>query len=134
MPAPSELRTEIWEVCNLLRGPCKRNEYCKVILPLTVLRRFGCVLAPTRANVLAAHEDLKSRPPKVIQGALVKITGHRFYKLSPMQLALNVPHSLLDDPNNLAANGTSHIQTFSENVRTIMEKFKFHILVVLKVE
>lgn len=28
-----------------LRGPYKRNEYRKVILPLTGLRRFDCVLA-----------------------------------------------------------------------------------------
>jgi len=36
----------IWSICNLLRGPYKRNKYRKVILPLTVLRRFDCVLAP----------------------------------------------------------------------------------------
>jgi Type I restriction-modification system methyltransferase subunit len=37
----------IWSICNLLRGPYKRNEYRKVILPFTVLRRFDCLLAPT---------------------------------------------------------------------------------------
>ena len=29
-----------WGKCNLLRGPYNRNQYRKVILPLTVLRRF----------------------------------------------------------------------------------------------
>jgi hypothetical protein len=29
----------IWSNCNLLRGQYKRNEYRKVILPLTVLRQ-----------------------------------------------------------------------------------------------
>ena len=33
-----ELANFIWSICNLLRGPYKRNEYRKVILPLTVLR------------------------------------------------------------------------------------------------
>ncbi|MCY3948566.1 MAG: type I restriction-modification system subunit M N-terminal domain-containing protein, partial [Acidimicrobiaceae bacterium] len=33
----SELANFIWDICNLLRGPYKRNEYRKVILPLTVL-------------------------------------------------------------------------------------------------
>lgn len=42
----------IWGLCNLLRGPYKRNEYRKVILPLTVLRRFDCLLAPTKSQVL----------------------------------------------------------------------------------
>jgi HsdM N-terminal domain len=40
-----ELANFIWSICNLLRGPYKRNEYRKVILPLTVLRRFDCLLA-----------------------------------------------------------------------------------------
>lgn len=35
-----QLANFIWKICNLLRGPYKRNEYRKVILPLTVLRRF----------------------------------------------------------------------------------------------
>ena len=28
-----ELATFIWRICNLLRGPYKRNEYRKVISP-----------------------------------------------------------------------------------------------------
>ncbi len=41
----------IWGICNLLRGPYKRNEYRKVILPLTVLKRFDAVLASTKEQV-----------------------------------------------------------------------------------
>ena len=44
----TQLANFIWSICNLLRGPYKRNEYRKVILPLTVLRRFDCLLAPTK--------------------------------------------------------------------------------------
>ena len=51
-----ELASFIWSICNLLRGPYKRNEYRKVILPLTVLRRFDCVLAETKDAVLATNE------------------------------------------------------------------------------
>ena len=51
----AELAQFIWSICNLLRGPYKRNEYRKVILPLTVLRRFDCVLAPTKEAVLACR-------------------------------------------------------------------------------
>ena len=43
-----EMAAFIWVICNLLRGPYKRNEYRKAILPLTVLRRFDCVLAGCR--------------------------------------------------------------------------------------
>ena len=91
----------IWSICNLLRGPYKRNEYRKVILPFTVLRRFDCLLAPTKAAVLDAHQELKTKPDRVIQARLESITGHRFYNLSRMQFAKDADHSLLDDPNNL---------------------------------
>src|SRR5438132_14255534 len=51
----SQLANFIWSICNLLRGPYKRNEYRKVILPLTVLRRFDCLLAPTKEKALKEH-------------------------------------------------------------------------------
>ena len=43
----------IWSVADLLRGDYKQSEYGQVILPLTVLRRLDCVLAPTKDAVLA---------------------------------------------------------------------------------
>ncbi|MEI6890671.1 MAG: class I SAM-dependent DNA methyltransferase [Pontiella sp.] len=115
----------IWGICNLLRGPYKRNEYRKVILPLTVLRRFDCLLSATKADVLTKHGEIKLKPERVIQAQLQQITGHKFYNLSKMQFDKDAIHSLLNDPNNLAPNLNSYINGFSPNVRAIMEKFKF---------
>ncbi|MEI6846872.1 MAG: class I SAM-dependent DNA methyltransferase [Chlorobiaceae bacterium] len=115
----------IWDICNLLREPYKRNEYRKVILPLTILKRFDSLLAPTKAAVLEAHKALKIKPERVIQASLQNITGHRFYNLSKMQFNENADYSLLNDPNNLGPNLNSYINAFSPNVRAIMEKFKF---------
>lgn len=123
----SQLASFIWSICNLLRGPYKRNEYRKVILPLTVLRRFECLLEPTRQKVLDEHQEWKTKPERVQQARLQSVSGHRFYNLSRMQFCLpgeNI-HSLLDDPDNLALNLNSYITMFSPNVRSIMEKFKF---------
>ena len=47
----------IWAIAELLRGDYKQSDYGKVILPFTLLRRLDCVLAPTKAAVLAAHEQ-----------------------------------------------------------------------------
>ncbi len=47
----------IWSVADLLRGDFKQSEYGRVILPFTVLRRLDCVLAPTKAAVLAEYRD-----------------------------------------------------------------------------
>jgi type I restriction enzyme M protein len=121
----SQLANFIWSICNLLRGPYKRNEYRKVILPLTVLRRFDCLLAPTKEAAFEEFQTLKTKPERVIQARLQSITGHRFYNLSRMQFDKNAVHSLLNDPNNLAPNLNSYINGFSPNVRAIMEKFKF---------
>src|SRR5271165_6019678 len=71
----TQLASFIWSICNLLRGPYKRNEYRKVILPLTVLRRFDCILAPTKAEVLEKYEKVKERPDKVVQSQLCSVAG-----------------------------------------------------------
>ncbi|MCW8797322.1 MAG: type I restriction-modification system subunit M N-terminal domain-containing protein, partial [Chlorobium sp.] len=123
----SQLAIFIWSICNLLRGPYKRNEYRKVILPLTVLRRFECLLEPTRQKVLNEYPLWKTKPERVQQAHLQSISGYRFYNLSELQFRLSGEniHSLLDDPDNLALNLNSYIIAFSPNVRSIMEKFKF---------
>jgi type I restriction enzyme M protein len=116
----SQLANFIWSICNLLRGPYKRNEYRKVILPLTVLRRFDCLLAPTKARVLEEYERILSRPDTVVRSLLERITGRPFFNLSRLDFA-----KLLDDPNQLAANLNEYISRFSPNVREIMERFAF---------
>ncbi|MDE0504130.1 MAG: class I SAM-dependent DNA methyltransferase [Candidatus Poribacteria bacterium] len=116
----TELANFIWSICNLLRGPYKRNEYRKVILPLTVLRRFDCLLAPTKAQILAEHPKIKAKPETVVRSLLENITGRRFYNLSKLDLP-----KLLDDPNQLAQNLNAYINGYSKNVREIMERFAF---------
>src|SRR3990172_1657111 len=121
----SQLANFIWSICNLLRGPYKRNEYRKVILPLTVLRRFDCLLAPTKDQVLEEFKVIKTKPETVVRSLLQKVTGRPFYNLSKMQFDKDAKHSLLNDPNNLAPNLNSYINGFSKNVRDIMERFAF---------
>ncbi len=116
----TQLANFIWSICNLLRGPYKRNEYRKVILPLTVLRRFDCLLASSKAEVLAEHPKIKGKPDTVVRSLLEKITKRPFYNLSKLDLP-----KLLDDPNQLAPNLNAYINGFSKNVREIMERFAF---------
>ncbi len=51
----------IWSVADLLRGDYKQSEYGRVVLPLTVIRRLDCVLAPTKAKVLQRHQQLSEK-------------------------------------------------------------------------
>ena len=48
----------IWSIADLLRGNFKQSEYGKVILPFTVLRRFDCVLAPSKEEILERNKSL----------------------------------------------------------------------------
>ena len=118
----SQMANFIWSICNLLRGPYKRNEYRKVILPLTVLRRFDCILETTKEKVLAECEKLKDKSDNIVSAQLRSITGVPFYNLSKLSFK-----KLLDDPNQIAPNLNSYISSFSENVRNIFERFDFGI-------
>lgn len=122
-----QLANDIWSICNLLRGPYKRNEYRKIILPLTVLRRFDCLLAPTKAKALGTFNQYKGKPESIIRSVMQSATGYPFYNLSKLELRPSEKgiNSLLDDPSNLAPNLNSYINGFSPNVRAIMERFVF---------
>jgi type I restriction enzyme M protein len=86
----------IWSVADLLRGDYKQSEYGKVILPLTVLRRLDCVLAPTKPAVLKAFERHRHRAnPEVILRHAAGNLG--FYNTSKLDF-----RRLLDDPQQLA--------------------------------
>ncbi len=127
----SQVASFIWSICNLLRGPYKRNEYRKVILPLTVLRRFDCILAPTKAEALKEHADIKAKGDNIIRHRLSQITKVPFFNLSKFTMAKPADgsglHGLMDDPNHLAPNLNSYINGFSPNVRAIMERFGFDV-------
>jgi type I restriction enzyme M protein len=125
----SQLANFIWSICNLLRGPYKRNEYRQVILPLTVLRRFDCLLECTKAKVLTEHARLADKPETIIRHRLQQVTGRQFYNLSKLDMP-----KLLDDPDQLAPNLNSYINSFSPNVRSIMERFAFDVQITRMAE
>ena len=123
----TELAGFIWSICDLLRGPYKRNEYRKVILPLTVLRRFDCLLAKKKLSTLSQYEKIKHKPESVVKSLLETSTGYPFYNLSQLSFAATEQgkHSILDDSSQLAQNLNGYIGAFSSNVRGIMDKFAF---------
>ncbi|CAH0164611.1 class I SAM-dependent DNA methyltransferase [Roseomonas sp. CECT 9278] len=119
MSQSQSLSALIWSVADLLRGDYKPYEYGKVILPFTVLRRLDCVLAPSKAAVLAeqAARQAKGINPEPF---LLRLTGVPFANTSPLDLKL-----LLGDQDNIAINLTAYLQGFSPAVRDIFERFLF---------
>ena len=110
----------IWSVADLLRGDYKQSDYGKVILPFTVLRRLDCVLAPTKAAVLAEHDARLSLGIHA-DPFLLRKSGQSFYNTSPLDLK-----KLLGDQDHIRENLYSYIEGFSDAVRDIFERFDFH--------
>ena len=109
----------IWSVADLLRGDFKQSEYGRVILPFTVLRRLDCVLAPTKAAVLAEYRD-KEQAGLPFEPFVLRKSGVPFYNVS----ALDLP-TLAGDQDHLRANLHAYIQGFAPDVRDIFERFDF---------
>lgn len=109
----------IWAIADKLTGVYKPHEYGEIILPLTVIRRFDCILADTKDAVLEKYESVKTLPMHDV--FLKKAAGGlEFYNTSKYTF-----ERLLDDPDNIEDNFRDYLNGFSENVRGIIEKFKF---------
>lgn len=112
----------IWEIATHLVGFYKPHEYGKVILPMTVLKRFDDALAATKDQVLSTFETLNAQgfDGQIRDGALCRASGYSFYNTSKFNFA-----RLLADPDNIEANFEDYMQGFSDNVKDIMANFKF---------
>lgn len=112
--APVDVSAEtsmIWSIANKLRGPYQSDKYKDVIIPMTIIRRFECALAPTKEKVVEKYEQNPNYPAK----AMYRISGFQFYNTSRFTLA-----ELCNDPDHLAENFLSYLQSFSPNVQNIL--------------
>jgi type I restriction enzyme M protein len=122
MPDHNYFANLIWQIADLLRGPYRPPQYERVMLPMTVLRRFDCVLAPTKALVLAEHAKRKGGKLEgdALDSKLNDAAGQRFHNHSPLDF-----EKLKGDPDNIEKHLVSYIKGFSANVRRIFEFFEF---------
>ncbi len=108
----------IWEVATKLVGVYKPHEYGKVILPMTVLKRFDDILKPTKQAVLEKYEEVKNFEVKEM--FLTEASEYSFYNTSRYDF-----EKLLSDPDNIESNFKNYLAGFSENVQDILSNFKF---------
>ena len=109
----------IWEVATKLVGVYKPHEYGKVILPMTVLKRFDDILKPTKQAVLDKYEEVKNFEVK--DAFLTEASGYCFYNTSKYDF-----EKLLSDPDNIESNFKNYLNGFSDNVIDILSNFKFN--------
>ncbi len=121
----------IWSVADLIRGPYKPNQYGRVILPLTVLRRMDCLLSATREKVLDKAEELKRKgmSPQAIEPILNRTAAPSDWPKDRPFLIHNTSkfdfERLKADPNHIARNLAHFIKGFSSKAREIFEQFGF---------
>lgn len=117
--SPVDVSTEvnfIWSIANKLRGTYQSDKYKDVIIPMVIIRRFECALAPTKQKVVEQFKANPAFPAK----AMYRIAGYQFYNTSEFTLA-----ELVNDADHLAANFKSYIQGFSANIQDIIKSLDF---------
>lgn len=117
----SQTAAFLWSVADLLRGDFKQSQYGRIILPFTLLRRLECVLADSKAAVVAKAQSLADEglPDTALEMMLLRETnGLKFCNASPMDLSKLGQRDIKD-------NLSSYVQSFSTDAREIFEHFKF---------
>ena len=116
-----QLSNFIWQIADLLRGPYRPPQYERVMLPMTVLRRFDCVLASTKPQVLAEYDKRKDTlTGDALDARLNAVAKQRFHNRSELDF-----QQLKGDPDNIDQHLISYIKGFSKNVYEIFERFEF---------
>lgn len=117
--SPIDVSTEvnfIWSIANKLRGTYQSDKYKDVIIPMVIICRFECALAPTKQKVVDQFKANPAYPAK----AMYRVSGYQFYNTSEFDLA-----ELVNDADHLAANFKSYIQGFSVNIQDIIKSLDF---------
>ncbi len=103
----------IWSIANKLRSAYMPDKYGDVIIPMTIIRRFECVLESTKDKVVDTYEKDKNYPVR----AMYRVSGKQFYNTSRFNLK-----ELCNDPDHLDDNFKAYIEGFSSNVREILNE------------
>lgn len=112
----------IWEIATHLYGEYKPHEYGRVILPMTVLKRFDDSLKETKQAVLVKAKELDEKGTTgIARDGILKATAKRdFYNTSKFDF-----EKLLSQSEDIAANFADYLQGFSDNVKDIISYFEF---------
>ena len=110
----------IWGIANKARAAYMPDKYGDVIIPMTIIRRFECMLENTKEAVVRRYEE----DPNVPEEVLMKTAGRSFYNVSRFSL-----RELMNDYKHAASNFECYIDGFSKNVQGIFEalEMKKHI-------
>lgn len=106
----------IWSVATLLHSVSYKDaDHRDVILPMTVLRRLECALAPTKEKVVKYAAEHPNAPEAVLKNR----AGMEFFNKSPWTL------EKLLSVKSLVRDLKEYIAGFSSNVAEIFKRLEF---------
>ena len=115
----------IWNLSDLLRDSFKSEDFYKIILPFTVLKRLDSLLQYSKQDVLDTYNENKDKIGD-IQSLLLNVAvdkeGNKlgFYNFSKYDL-----NSLLKNESEIEENMLDYLECFSDNIKDIFYNFDF---------
>ncbi len=115
----------IWNLPDLLRDSFKSEDFYKIILPFTVLKRLDSLLQYSKQDVLNTYNENKDKIDD-IQSLLLNVAvdeeGNKlgFYNYSKYDL-----NSLLKNESEIEENMLDYLECFSDNIKDIFYNFDF---------
>ncbi|MDD3268554.1 MAG: class I SAM-dependent DNA methyltransferase [Syntrophomonadaceae bacterium] len=112
----------VTKIANKLRGPYTSEKYGNVIIPMSILRRFDCVLESKNQKIkkiLKKFEKLQV-DGKLIEQAVLKECGVPFYNKKCVSF-----EALIGDSDNINANFIEFITSYSPSIENILKGLKF---------
>ena len=110
-------------IANKLRGPYTPEKYGNVIIPMSIIRRFDCILAEKNTEIkqlLAVSKKIKDITPEKIEDMISKQCQVSFYNEKCVTL-----EDLIGDSDNIDNNFLEFIGAYSPNIQVILEKLNF---------
>lgn len=110
-------RGAVWDIADkVLRNVVEEEEYGDYILPFAILRRLECLLAETKADVLAFTEG-RDKSKLLDMQIATKFKLH-YYCTSPFTL-----EAVCGDSGNILESFTRYIEGFSSSIADIWTSF-----------
>ncbi len=103
---------------DTLRGSFRRHEYGNVIIPFTVLKRLDSILEPDKQNIIDLYKKWKTKS-KNYEEIILNKSKVKFLNYSNFSLDV-----LKKDHQNIKRNFTKYLDSFSENVKDILQNFE----------
>lgn len=110
-------------IANKTRGPYTPEKYGNVIIPMSIIRRFDCILAKKNkeiAQIVEATSKIKGMTPEKVEEMVKLRCGVPFYNAKCVTL-----EDLVGDSDNLDANFLEFIASYSPSVQKILKDLKF---------